>query len=129
VACGLLIKRYRPRGNDRAFCVVFIARVPRSSRTSRDFENVLSRLGGGGFVAALTGRNWCNVCGYTGVCKMAANLEMGAFIFLSCSLGVGLDKPQPLVNATRNFDEQVRRVGVFQFVRLFDRVTGFLTER
>ena len=48
------LKNYRPCGNDCELCVVFAWRVPRSSRVSRDWENVLARLGGfGAGVAAL----------------------------------------------------------------------------
>jgi len=41
---------------------------------------------------------------------------------------MGFDKPQPLVNAAGNLGEQIRRVGVVQFVRFIDGVANFLPE-
>ena len=37
-------------------------------------------------------------------------------------------KPQPLIYSARDFGEQIRRVGIIQFVRFIDRVAGFLTK-
>jgi len=53
----------------RALCFVFISRVPRSSRVSRDLEKMLSRFSGFGLAAAAFGfgRNGCGVFEKTGV--------------------------------------------------------------
>jgi hypothetical protein len=49
-------------------------------------------------------------------------------VFLFCGLGMGFHKPKPFVDAAGDFGEQIRRVGIVQFVRLIDRAAGFLSE-
>src|SRR6266446_3157932 len=45
-----------------------------------------------------------------------------------CRLGMGFDKPEPLVYATRNFGEDVCCVRIIKPVRLLDRHPGLATK-
>ena len=82
VDCCSQVKAYRTCGNDRAFCEVFISRVLRSSRMSRDLETILSRfsafepgIGNSDFAIRLR-----MVIGKTGFSGAAASLELDVFI-------------------------------------------------
>ena len=45
-----------------------------------------------------------------------------------CRLGMGFDKPQPFINATRNLGKDVRRVGIIQLVGLIDCSAGLTSK-